>query len=219
MHQSFSEISWMLHYGEGYPQTEDGHHISFQTKVSRVIHGTNHHGKRIRPPSTSRCNPTHKILIVDNSHCHCEKANGKGCLCANFSMGLNDVLDTHQYPEDFFAKFSVGTCFAKTELAEAYLSTEQYKKEELFLSPSINHPCCSVLWECQLCLGKKHISWYIFLVYCNFVFLFIAFLQHSSPMQMIIYHLISTSTNSSGSISDTEGAEKFLVRSKSNLVV
>ena len=54
-----------------------------------------------------------------------KKANGKVLLCADFSSGLNDALDIHQYPlpapEDLFTKLNGGTCFAKLELADAYL--------------------------------------------------------------------------------------------------
>ena len=54
-----------------------------------------------------------------------KKANGKVCLCAGFSTGLNDALDIHQYPlpasEDLFTKLNGGTCFAKLDLADAYL--------------------------------------------------------------------------------------------------
>ena len=56
------------------------------------------------------------------------KANSKVCLCADFSTGLNDALDIHQYPlpvtEDLFTKLNGGTCFAKLDLADAYLQME-----------------------------------------------------------------------------------------------
>ena len=57
-----------------------------------------------------------------------KKANGKVRLCADFSTGLNDALDVHQYPlpapEDLFTKLNGGTCFAKLDLADAYLQME-----------------------------------------------------------------------------------------------
>ena len=57
-----------------------------------------------------------------------KKVNGKVRLCADFSTGLNDAVDTHQYPlptlEDLFTKLNGGTCFAKLGLADAYLQME-----------------------------------------------------------------------------------------------
>ena len=57
-----------------------------------------------------------------------KKANGKVRLCADFSTGLNDALDIHQYPlpapEDLFTKLNGGTCFAKLDLVDAYLQIE-----------------------------------------------------------------------------------------------
>ena len=57
-----------------------------------------------------------------------KKANGKVRLCADFSTGLNDALDIHQYPlpalEDLFTKLNGGTCFAKLDLPDAYLQME-----------------------------------------------------------------------------------------------
>ena len=57
-----------------------------------------------------------------------KKANGKIRLCADFSTGLNDALDIHQYPlpapDDLFIKLNGGTCFAKLDLADAYLQMD-----------------------------------------------------------------------------------------------
>ncbi|GAA51908.1 hypothetical protein CLF_106999 [Clonorchis sinensis] len=57
-----------------------------------------------------------------------KKANGKVRICADYSTGLNAVLGSHQYPlpvpEDLFTKLNGGKCFAKLDLADAYLQIE-----------------------------------------------------------------------------------------------
>ncbi|CAH8546802.1 unnamed protein product [Schistosoma rodhaini] len=54
-----------------------------------------------------------------------KKPNGSIRLCADYSTGLNDALEDHQYPlplpEDLFAKLNGGKYFAKLDLSEAYL--------------------------------------------------------------------------------------------------
>ncbi|CAH8637620.1 unnamed protein product [Dicrocoelium dendriticum] len=54
-----------------------------------------------------------------------KKGNGKVRICADFSTGLNAVLEDQQYPlpvpEDLFSKLNGGKCFAKLDLADAYL--------------------------------------------------------------------------------------------------
>ncbi|CAH8637872.1 unnamed protein product [Schistosoma rodhaini] len=54
-----------------------------------------------------------------------KKTNGSIRLCADYSTGLNEALETHQYPlplpEDLFAKLNGGKLFAKLDLSEAYL--------------------------------------------------------------------------------------------------
>ncbi|CAH8672200.1 unnamed protein product [Schistosoma rodhaini] len=54
-----------------------------------------------------------------------KKLNGNIRLCADYSTGLNDALEAHQYPlpvpEDLFAKLNGGKYFAKLDLSEAYL--------------------------------------------------------------------------------------------------
>ncbi|XP_005877553.1 PREDICTED: uncharacterized protein K02A2.6-like, partial [Myotis brandtii] len=53
------------------------------------------------------------------------KANGSIRLCADFSTGLNNALETHQYPlpvpEDLFARLNGGKIFSKIDFSEAYL--------------------------------------------------------------------------------------------------
>ena len=55
-------------------------------------------------------------------------ANGKVRTCADYSTGLNNALDAHQYPqpipEDFFAKLNGGICFAKIDFSDAFLQLE-----------------------------------------------------------------------------------------------
>ncbi|CAH8442528.1 unnamed protein product [Schistosoma rodhaini] len=56
------------------------------------------------------------------------KANGTIRLCADFSTGLNDALQSHSYPlplpEDLFIKLNGGRYFSKLDLSEAYLQVE-----------------------------------------------------------------------------------------------
>ncbi|KAA3675726.1 uncharacterized protein DEA37_0006214 [Paragonimus westermani] len=56
------------------------------------------------------------------------KANGGVRLCGDFSTGLNNALETHQYPlpipEDLFARLNGGTVFSKIDLSDAYLQVE-----------------------------------------------------------------------------------------------
>jgi len=54
-----------------------------------------------------------------------KKSNGTVRICADFSTGLNSALEEHHYPlpvpDDLFAILNGGTCFAKLDLADAYL--------------------------------------------------------------------------------------------------
>ncbi|CAH8557945.1 unnamed protein product [Schistosoma intercalatum] len=54
-----------------------------------------------------------------------KKSNGSVRLCADYSTGLNEALQSHQYPlplpEDLFAKLNGGRYFAKLDLSDAYL--------------------------------------------------------------------------------------------------
>ena len=56
------------------------------------------------------------------------KANGKVHICADYSTGLNNALDAHQYPlpipENLFAKLNGGICFAKIDFSDTFLQLE-----------------------------------------------------------------------------------------------
>ena len=67
-----------------------------------------------------------------------KKVNGMIRLSVDFSTGLNDALDIHQYllpaPEDLFTKLNGGTCFAKLDLADAYQQIEVDEDSKNFLT-------------------------------------------------------------------------------------
>lgn len=85
-----------------------------------------------------------------------KKANGKVRLCADFSTGLNDALDIHQYPlpapEDLFTKLNGGTCFAKLDLADAYFQIEVDEDSKNLLTIN-THKC--LFQFCRLPFGVK----------------------------------------------------------------
>ena len=62
-----------------------------------------------------------------------KRANGKICLCSDYSTVLNEVVTSHQYskpvPEDIFTKLNGDTCFVKLHLADAYLQMRVDSKE------------------------------------------------------------------------------------------
>ena len=85
-----------------------------------------------------------------------KKANGKVRLCADFSTGLNDALDVHQYPlpepEDLFTKLNGGTCFAKLDLADAYLQMEVDEDSNNLLTKNTHR---GLFQFCRLPFGIK----------------------------------------------------------------
>ncbi|KFD63475.1 hypothetical protein M514_08570 [Trichuris suis] len=56
------------------------------------------------------------------------KRDGRLRLCADFSTGLNDALEMHQYPpptpEDIFSTLNGGTVFSQIDFSDAYLQIE-----------------------------------------------------------------------------------------------
>ena len=65
------------------------------------------------------------------------KTNGTVRLCGDFSTGLNEALQTHQYPlpipEDLFTRLNGGKVFTKIDLSDAYLQlpVQEQSKEVL----------------------------------------------------------------------------------------
>uniref|UniRef100_A0A5S6QAU4 RNA-directed DNA polymerase n=1 Tax=Trichuris muris TaxID=70415 RepID=A0A5S6QAU4_TRIMR len=57
-----------------------------------------------------------------------KKANGSFRVCADFSTGLNNMLELHQYPlptpEELFTVLNGGRLFSKLDFADAYLQVE-----------------------------------------------------------------------------------------------
>lgn len=57
-----------------------------------------------------------------------KKSNGRVRICADYSTGLNDSLEPHQFPlplpEDIFAKLANGTVFSQIDLSDAFLQVK-----------------------------------------------------------------------------------------------
>ena len=67
-----------------------------------------------------------------------KKPNGMVRICGDFSTGLNNALETHQYPlpvpEDLFAKLNGGKFFSKIDFSDAYLQVEVHESCREFLT-------------------------------------------------------------------------------------
>ena len=67
-----------------------------------------------------------------------KKANGSIRICADFSTGLNDALELHQYPlplpEDIFTTLNGGQIFSQIDFADAYLQVEVDNKSKELLT-------------------------------------------------------------------------------------
>ena len=70
------------------------------------------------------------------------KANSKVRICADYSTGLNNALDAHEYPlpipEDLFAKLNGGICFAKIGFSDAFLQLEVDEDSKELLTINIH---------------------------------------------------------------------------------
>ena len=57
-----------------------------------------------------------------------KKPNGSLRVCGDFSTGLNNALEVHQYPlpvpDDLFSKLNGGQIFSKIDFSDAYLQVE-----------------------------------------------------------------------------------------------
>ncbi|XP_037931645.1 uncharacterized protein K02A2.6-like [Teleopsis dalmanni] len=67
-----------------------------------------------------------------------KKPNGSIHICADFSTGLNDALESYKYPlplpEDIFAKISNATVFSHIDLSDAFLQIEVDSKSQELLT-------------------------------------------------------------------------------------
>ncbi|XP_037930890.1 uncharacterized protein K02A2.6-like [Teleopsis dalmanni] len=67
-----------------------------------------------------------------------KKPNGSIRICADFSTGLNDALESYKYPlplpEDIFAKISNATVFSHIDLSDAFLQIEVDSKSQELLA-------------------------------------------------------------------------------------
>ena len=67
-----------------------------------------------------------------------QKPNGKIRLCADFSTGLNDQIESHQHPlpttEEIFSKLNGGVWFAQIDLADAYNQIEMDDESKCLLT-------------------------------------------------------------------------------------
>lgn len=135
------------------------HQILYESILCHMWHQPQ--WKKKQTVFSKQSNSTHKLLIMGSSHCHCEKANGEVHPSANFSTELNNSLDIHQYPlpvpEDLFTKLIGGICFAKIDLAHAYLQVEvDAESKNLF---TIN--TCKDLFQFNcLLFGSRHLQQY-----------------------------------------------------------
>lgn len=85
-----------------------------------------------------------------------KKANGNIRICADFSTGLNNVLESHNYPlpvpEDIFATLAGGEIFSKIDLADAYLQIKVNEESRQLLTINTHK---GLYQYNRLCFGIK----------------------------------------------------------------
>lgn len=85
-----------------------------------------------------------------------KKSNGAVRICADFSTGLNAVLEPHQYPlplpEDIFATLAGGRIFSKIDCADAYLQVLVDEKSKQLLTINTHR---GLYQYNRLCFGIK----------------------------------------------------------------
>ncbi|XP_055699110.1 uncharacterized protein K02A2.6-like [Phlebotomus papatasi] len=84
------------------------------------------------------------------------KPNGSIRICADYSTGLNSILETHHYPiptpERIFASLSSSKIFSKVDLSDAYLQIEMDDESRRMLSISTHR---GIFEFNRLCPGVK----------------------------------------------------------------
>lgn len=85
-----------------------------------------------------------------------KKSDGSVCICADFSSGLNDALETNRHPlplpDDIFATLSGGTVFSNIDLADAYLQIAVHEDSKPLLTINTHR---GLYRYNRLCFGVK----------------------------------------------------------------
>lgn len=85
-----------------------------------------------------------------------KKSDGSIRICADFSSGLNDALETNRHPlplpDDIFATLSGGTVFSNIDLADAYLQIAVHEDSKPLLTINTHR---GLFRYNRLCFGIK----------------------------------------------------------------